>query len=363
MAHTFTLPDLGEGLVEGEISRWLVAEGDAVAANDPIVEIQTDKATVEVGAPVDGIVLRILAAEGHVAPVGAPLAVIGEVGEHLLRSVAQLPPQPPEVPSPVMAVVGAEPPETLRLHRLARELGVDYASVRGTGPGGSVTERDIRALAVPPEGRRVPVRGIRRAIVEQVERTHREIPAVTFVEECDFSGAELGLLVAAAMKAAAASLRAYPELNARIEGDEIVLLDRYDLGVAVDTDAGLVVPVVRGVDSLAIDEIDAEIRRLADGARRGALQPDEVRDSTFTITSAGRFGGLVVTPLINHPEVAILGLHRIGPRPVVRDGAIVVREMGNVSVTFDHRVVDGARAGAFCVDVIERLERWAQPVH
>ena len=135
-----------------------------------------------------------------------------------------------------------------------------------------------------------------------------------------------------------------------------MLLDRYDLGVAVDTDAGLVVPVVRGCDRLSVAEIDAEIRRLADGARAGSLQPDELRDSTFTVTSAGKLGGLFVTPLINHPEVAILGLHRIGPRPVVRDGEIVVREMGNVSVTFDHRVVDGARAGAFCVDVIGRLE-------
>ena len=126
-------------------------------------------------------------------------------------------------------------------------------------------------------------------------------------------------------RAAAASLAEFPELNARIDGDEIVLLDRYDLGVAVDTDAGLVVPVVRGCDRLSVAEIDAEIRRLAAGARAGTLQPDELRDSTFTVTSAGRLGGLFVTPLINHPEVAILGLHRIGPRAVVRDGEVVVR--------------------------------------
>jgi pyruvate dehydrogenase E2 component (dihydrolipoamide acetyltransferase) len=191
--------------------------------------------------------------------------------------------------------------------------------------------------------------------VEQVERTHREIPAVTFVEECDFTGVDLDLLVATALRAAAASLADFAELNARIEDDEIVLLDRYDLGVAVDTDAGLVVPVVRGCDRLSIEEIDTEVHRLAEGARAGTLQPDELRDSTFTLTSAGKLGGLFVTPLINHPEVAILGLHRIGPRPVVRNGEVVVREMGNVSVTFDHRVVDGARAGAFCVDVIARL--------
>jgi len=356
MAHAFTLPDLGEGLGEGEITRWLVAEGESVDAHQPIVEIQTEKATVEVGAPVAGVVLRIIVREGEIASVGATLAMIGKRGEQLLRSVMPLPIEELAA-EPIIAVVGPEPLETLALHRLARELGVELAMVRGTGAGGQVTEADIRAAVAPAEGRRVPVRGIRRAIVEQVERTHREVPAVTFVEECDFTGADLDTLVATTVAAVAASLVEYPELNARIQDADIVLLDRYDIGVAVDTDAGLVVPVVHGCDRLSVSEIDAEIRRLADRARAGSLHPDDVRDSTFTVTSAGKFGGLFVTPLINHPEVAILGLHRIGPRPVVRDAEIVIREMGNVSVTFDHRVVDGVRAGAFCLDVIGRLER------
>ncbi len=356
MAHEFMLPDLGEGLTEGEIARWLVREGDAVAEHEPIIEIQTDKATVEIGSPVNGFVLRILAREGELAAVGATLALIGAAGEKLLHSVAALPPEFPTPAEPIVAVVGAEPLEALTVHRLARELSVEVASVMGTGPGGTVTEADVRASAVHVEGRRIPVRGIRRAIVEQVERTHREIPAVTFVEECDFTGVDPDLLVATTLRAAAASLTEFPELNARIDGDEILLLDRYDFGVAVDTEAGLVVPVVRGCDRRSVAEIDAEIRRLAEGARAGSLQPDELRDSTFTVTSAGKLGGLLATPLINHPEVAILGLHRIGPRPVVRDGAIVARLIGNVSVTFDHRVVDGTRAGAFCVDVIARLE-------
>ena len=355
MAHTFTLPDLGEGLTEGEISRWLVLEGDSVDEHQPIVEIQTEKATVEIGSPVAGVVLRIVAREGELAAVGDTLALIGEVGEQLLHSVTSPPADEP--PAPHIAVVGSEPLEALALHRLARDLGVDFSAVTGTGPGGQVTEADIRAAVGPGEGRRVPVRGIRRAIVEQVERTHREIPAVTFVEECDFTGADLGLLVANALAAVAASLVDFPELNARIEKDDIVLLDRYDIGVAVDTKAGLVVPVVHGCDSLSVGEIDAELTRLTDGARAGSLNPDDLRGSTFTVTSAGKLGGLVVTPLIHHPEVAILGLHRIGPRPVVRDGEIVVRQMGNVSVTFDHRVVDGVRAGAFCLEVIRRLER------
>jgi pyruvate dehydrogenase E2 component (dihydrolipoamide acetyltransferase) len=361
MAHAFKLPDLGEGLTEGEIGRWLVREGDTVVEHQPIVEIQTDKATVEVGSPVAGVVLRIFVRDGELAAVGGTLAMIGAPGEQILHSVAMPPAEAPGPAEPLVTVVGSAPLDALPIHRLARELSVDLGRVKGTGPGGRVTEADVRSAASPAEGRRIPVRGIRRAIVEQVERTHREIPAVTFVEECDFSGVDPDLLVAAALQAAAAALCEFPELNARIDGDEIVLLDRYDLGVAVDTAAGLVVPVVRGCDRLSVAEIDAEIARLAEGARAGSLQPDELRDSTFTVTSAGKLGGLFVTPLINHPEVAILGLHRIGPRPVVRDDEIVVRQMGNVSVTFDHRVVDGVRAGAFCIAVIHRLE--ASSVH
>ena len=197
---------------------------------------------------------------------------------------------------------------------------------------------------------------MRRQIAEHLTRAHREVPAVTFVEECDFTGADLQLLVPTALKAAADALAAFPELNARLEGDEIVYLERYDLGIAVQTDQGLVVPVVRNCASASIEELAAETARLAEAARAGTLKPEELRGSTFTITSAGKLGGIVVTPLVNHPEVAILGLHRIGPRPVVRDGEIVVRRIGNVSVTFDHRVVDGARAAAFTLGVIGRLE-------
>ena len=206
------------------------------------------------------------------------------------------------------------------------------------------------------EGRRERLRGVRRQIADHLARAHREVPAVTFVEECDFTGADLSLLVPHALKASAEALREFPELNARLESDEIVYLERYDLGLAVQTDQGLIVPVVRHCDSASIEELAVEAARLAAAARAGSLRPEELRGSTFSITSAGKLGGLVVTPLVNHPEVAILGLHRIGPRPVVRDGQVVVREIGNVSVTFDHRVVDGARAAAFTLDVIARLE-------
>ena len=365
MAYEFKLPDLGEGLTEGEVARWLVAEGDVIALNDPLVEIQTDKATVEIPSPAAGTVLRILVLEGQVAPVGAVLVVIGDEGEQLLRSVDGEPGRADE-PEPEaeteLSVVPTEPVAAVRatqaVRQLAQGLGVDLATVAGSGPESRVTEDDVRAAIATQrvrEGRREPVRGIRRLIVEHVSTSHREIPAVTFIEECDFTGIDHAMLVPRTLKATAAALAEFPELNARLEGDEIVYLDRYDLGLAVQTSLGLVVPVVRGCDTASAEDLLTEIARLAESARAGTLKPDEVRGSTFTVTSAGKLGGLVVTPLVNYPEVGILGLHRIAPRPVVRDGEIVIREVGNVSVTFDHRVVDGARAAAFCLDVIARL--------
>lgn len=341
MAYEFKLPDLGEGLTEGEVARWLVAEGDEVAEDDPLVEIQTDKATVEIPSPAAGRVARILVGEGEVVPVGTVLVVIG----------ADSGPAPTPEPA---ARVQATP----LVRRLARELGVDLATVAASGPGGRITGADVRAAAgggAAGEGRREPVRGVRRQIVEHLTRAHREVPAVTFVEECDFTGLDLKLLLPTVLRAAAESLREFPELNARLEGDEIVYLDRYDLGIAVQTDQGLVVPVVRACDSRTIEELRVDVDELAERARAGSLTPEELRGSTFTVTSAGRLGGLMVTPLVNHPEVGILGVHRIAPRPVVRDGEIVVRQIGNVSVTFDHRVVDGARAAAFTLAVIGRL--------
>ena len=187
-------------------------------------------------------------------------------------------------------------------------------------------------------------------------RAHDEVPAVTWVEECDFQAVSMDRLLATVVKGCASSLPEFPELNARLEGDEIVYLDRYDIGVAVQTDQGLVVPVVRACDAKSVEEIDAEIDRLAESTRAGTVKADELRDSTFTVTSAGKLAGLFQTPIVNHPEVAILSVGRVGPRAVVRDGEIVVRRVGTIAVTFDHRVVDGARAAAFGLAVIERLE-------
>jgi pyruvate dehydrogenase E2 component (dihydrolipoamide acetyltransferase) len=359
MAYEFKLPDLGEGLTEGEVARWLVREGQEVAEDDPLVEIQTDKATVEIPSPAAGTVARILVAEGQVVPVGTVLVVIssGEVppsAEDFTRSRAEAGP-----PAAQVGTRATRRQATPLVRRIARELGVDVESIEGTGPNGRITEEDVRsagAQAPAADERREPLRGIRRLIAEHMALAHREVPPVTWVEECDFGAIDLKLLVATVLHACAASLRDFPELNARLEGNEIVYLDRYDLGVAVQTDQGLVVPVVRGCDARSLEELAAEVERLAARARSGTLKPEELRGSTFTVTSAGRLGGLFQTPIVNYPEVGILSIGRIAPRPVVRDGDVVVRPTGTIAVTFDHRVVDGARAAEFGLAVIARLE-------
>jgi pyruvate dehydrogenase E2 component (dihydrolipoamide acetyltransferase) len=361
MAHEFKLPDLGEGLTEGEIGRWLVAEGDEIAEDDLLVEIQTDKTTVEIPSPFAGLVTKIFVAEGDVVPVGTVLVTIAGPNDAVEPEPSSAPVPPaaaPVIAAP--ATAGARVRATPLVRRLAAEMQIDLSGVVGTGPNGQIVERDLRSHAdtqAPGEGRREKVRGVRRAIVDHLTKAHREVPAVTFVEECDFTGVDVRSIVPLTLKAVAESLREYPELNARLEGDEIVYLDRYDFGVAVQTPEGLLVPVIRDCNERSIEELDAELRRLAESARAGTLKPEELRNSTFTVTSAGKLGGLLVTPLVNYPEVAILGIHRIAERPVVRDGEIVVRSIGNVSLTFDHRVVDGARAAAFCLDVIDRLQR------
>ena len=360
MAHSFKLPDLGEGLTEGEVARWLVSEGQAVAEDDPLVEIQTDKATVEIPSPYAGTVLRIFVSEGEIAPVGAVLVVIGEPGEAIEEPVPKIPSDTVSqgirrTPASESARVQATP----LVRKIAAELGVDLAAVTAAGAGGRITEDDVRAAAgeaETTEGRREPLRGVRRLIAEHMTRAHREVPAVTWVEECDFERVEIERLLATVVKAVAASLTEFPELNARLEGDAIVYLDRYDIGIAVQTEQGLVVPVVRGADSSTLEELDLEVRRLAEGARAGTLTSEEVRGSTFTVTSAGKLAGLFQTPIVNHPEVAILSIGRIAARPVVREGEIVVRRTGTIAISFDHRVVDGARAAEFGLTVIARLE-------
>ena len=359
MASSFKLPDLGEGLTEGEVARWLVAEGQEIGEDDPLVEIQTDKATVEIPSPYAGTVLKILVAEGEIAPVGTELIVIGQPGEAvpaMASTTAAVPSQPAVAPVADEARVQATPV----VRRIAQELGVDLAEVMGSGPGGRITEDDVRAAAgASADGRREPLRGVRRVIAEHMARAHREVPPVTWVEECDFEGVSLERLLPTVVKACADALVEFPELNARFDGDAILYLDRYDIGVAVQTDDGLVVPVVRGANEKSVDDLGTEIAALAERARTGSLGADDLRGSTFTVSSAGKLAGLFQTPIVNHPEVAILSIGRVAPRAVVRDGEIVARRTGALAITFDHRVVDGARAAAFGLAVIARVEAHA----
>jgi pyruvate dehydrogenase E2 component (dihydrolipoamide acetyltransferase) len=360
MVQSFKLPDLGEGLTEGEVARWLVAEGQEIAEDDPLVEIQTDKATVEIPSPYAGTVLKILVAEGEVAPVGTVLVFVGGPDETVPEAASPSAGGRVATPAaPVPAGAGSKVQATPLVRRVAGELGVDLAAVTGTGPGGRITEEDVRVAAdgALGEGRREPLRGVRRLIAEHMSRAHREVPPVTWVEECDFGAVPRSELLASIVKACAASLGEFPELNARLDGDDIVFLERCDIGVAVQTEQGLVVPVVRGCREKSVAEINAEIERLAEAAREGTIAPDEVRGSTFTVSSAGKLAGLFQTPIVNHPEVAILSVGRIGPRAVVRDGEVAVAETGTIAITFDHRVVDGARAASFGLAVIARLER------
>jgi pyruvate dehydrogenase E2 component (dihydrolipoamide acetyltransferase) len=296
VAYEFKLPDLGEGLTEGEISRWLVEEGQDIAEDQPLVEIATDKTTVEIPSPASGAVSQILVAEGEVVPVGTVLVVIGGGDASGPVQVSDTEPRPKETP---VRAREAKVRATPLVRKVAQELGVDLETVPGTGAQGRITEDDVRAAAASsghvqvsdtetgPEATRVQLRGIRRQMFEHLTRAHREIPAVTWVEECDFSDVDLKRLVPLVLQAVTQSLREFPELNSRVEEGDLVLLDQHDIGIAVQTEQGLVVPVVHGAHRLSLDELDAEVRRLAEAANAGTLKPEELRGGTFTVTSAG----------------------------------------------------------------------------
>ena len=405
----FKLPDLGEGMTEAEIDRWLVKEGDVVAEDDPLVELITDKATAEIPSPYAGTVTKIHAEAGAVVPVGAVLISISDASQSSAPTVSTTgTPNTTTLDTPT-----ATPSDTASTHslstdtagasslsgngvkamppvrKLAASLGVDLTQVRGSGPSGQITRGDVEAFAgssltaasgsgsasAPPVvggGRREAFRGVRRKIAERMSEAHRIVPPVTHVEECDVTelDATRGLandrnpelprltFLPFIVKAVVQGLKDYPALNASLDEDaqEIVFHDRYDIGVAVDTPAGLVVPVVRDADKKRLRDVAADIDRLAKGAREGTLSAEDLRGGTFTVTSPGPFGGLMATPLVFHPQSAILGVHRAVERPVVRDGQVVVRKMMNLSVTFDHRILDGMTAAKFALDLVKLLE-------
>ena len=380
--YELRLPDLGEGLAEGEIVRWLVAEGTDVREDDPLVEILTDKAAMEMPSPVDGVLARIVANPGQVVRVGELLAVL-EV------AAARRPPEgdPGRRPDPGEKRVLASP----AVRREARDLGVDLSTVSGTGPEGRVTEEDVRRAAERPGGRgrardseavpsgpaageeRIPFRGKRRMAAKKMVLAKSKVPHALLVDEADATtllsmrdalgeiGAKEGVRITILpflVQAAVAALRAHPAVNASLDEErgEIVLKKRYDIGIAVDAPDGLVVPVIRDAGERTIVDLAREIERLAEGARGGSLPLSDLSGGTFTVTSIGSIGGLFSYPVINVPEAAILGVHKIVRRPVVRDGGIVARDMMYLSLSFDHRLIDGGTATRFLNDVILRIE-------
>jgi pyruvate dehydrogenase E2 component (dihydrolipoamide acetyltransferase) len=372
VSYEFRLPDLGEGVSEGEITAWLVAVGQRVAEDDPMVELTSDKATVEIASPVDGVVETLHAAEGETVQVGSVLITIDtDKGSEVPASSSTGSPSADTAPDAAVDSPGeaaTKAADTVRAtpgaRKAAKELGVDIATVTGSGPGGAITERDVQSRAPATAGaaeRREPLRGVRRRIADRLSQSHREIPKVTVVEECDFTdlAAQRGDLSFSPfiVRAVVSGLDAYPEFNASLEGEDVVFHERYDIGIATQGAHGLVVPVVHGADRLSLMELDAEIKRLADAVRGDTIATNDLRGSTFTVTLAGKLGGYFATPLVNLGEAAILGVHRIAKRPVVRDGEIVVRDVALVSCSFDHRITDGTRATLFLLHVIEELQR------
>lgn len=381
MADLVRMPRLSQTMTSGRVSQWLKSEGQRVKRGEPLVLIESDKAEVELESPRDGVLLRALLPEGDEMEVDGPLAILGNEGEDfsaLLPKPAASTVSAPSAPQTSTSqpathqVQGGRQPVSPAARRVARELGVDIAGIVGTGEGGLVTEKDVRsfadtnaqpALESGDEVEVIPLTGMRRRIAERMSLSRRTAADVTTVAEVDMTG------VAAARKAAglsytayvawsvAQSLREFPILNSSLADDRILIKKNVHLGVAVAVDQGLVVPVIRNADTKSVEDIGKEIDDLAARARDGQLMPDALTGSTFTITNSGAFGSLMFTPIINQPEVAILGTGKVADTPVVRDGEIVARKIMYLCLSYDHRVVDGAPAVQFLQAVKRRLEQ------
>lgn len=397
MPYDVKLPDIGEGVAEGEIVRWLVQAGEAVKEDQPLVEVMTDKASVEIPSPRTGTVAALHAEEGAVVPVGTvivSIAVAGETpgapgpagagsGGPARTSTASA----PQAASSAVNVRDAAPaapvrvPATPAVRALAKELGVALESLAGTGPGGAVTADDVKRAAgsAAPASRaaegetRQPLRGLRRKIAEHMRHSLSTAAQFTFVAECDWTevvahraalkaeaeaaGVRLTYL-AWVVKAIVQPLRDHPLLNASLDDakQEIVLKRRQSIGIATATPDGLTVPVLHDADRLTLFAVAREIERLSAAARDHSIRLEEVQGATFTLTSTGARGGVLATPILHHPQVAILGVHEVRKKPAVVDGEIVIRDLGNLSLSLDHRVVDGQVGADFLYAVIQRLE-------
>jgi pyruvate dehydrogenase E2 component (dihydrolipoamide acetyltransferase) len=417
MARTFVLPDLGEGLIEAEIRAVLVHEGDVVKEDSPLLEVETDKAQVEIPSPFAGRVETIHVHPGQTVKVGQPLVsfadVAGAAAPARSAPAAAVPAGPAAQPAMASRVDREPVAATPSTRRLARELGVDLQAVRGTGPGGRITDDDVRASAGKPSGapgepgaparvaapagpakplarvgleppplpkfeqwgpvERQPLSHLRRTIAERMALSAALIPHVSHIDKADvtdlnaivtrsFEAAkQRGItltLTSFLLKAAALALHEHPQFNASLDaGAGELILKRYcHLGIAVATDRGLIVPVIHDVDTKSVMDIARELAALAQRVRDGKTALDDLRGGTFTITNIGALGGTGAIPIINYPEVAILGVARGREEPVVRGGQIVVRMMLPITLTFDHRVADGADGARFAQAIIRRLE-------
>mgnify|MGYP000880992697 CR=1 FL=1 len=406
-SHIFKLPDIGEGVVEGEITAWHVAVGDTVSEDQDMVDIMTDKATVGIGSTVDGKVTKLYGAIGDMIAVGAPLIefeVDGEVSvpepepepepvakpepEPTPESKPESKPEPTPKPTPAPETSSRKPLASPAVRRRAKEEGVSLSHVNGSGPAGRITHADLEAhltqpqtvggvpVSVPGEERsevtEVPVVGLRRKIAEQMTKSYTSIPHFSYFEEVDVTDLEalrqwmnsnrteeqpkltyLPFIMQALVKLFEGE---HGGCNATYDdGNEVLSIHSgINIGIATTTDRGLYVPVVKHVEAKTIWETGAELIRVAGAARDGSASLDDLTGSTFTITSLGRDGGLGATPIINHPEVGILGVHKAIDRPVVVDGKITIRRMMNLSSSWDHRVVDGAD-GAALVQALKQL--------
>lgn len=413
MAFEFKLPDIGEGVHEGEIVQWLVKPGDAIQEDQALVEIMTDKVTAEIPSPVTGVIQELRGKEGEVIQVGTVIAVIDQQGAGAAapKKAAAAPKEvagsatdfvPTVASTPTRAVASTEtngkatavmaaPARTDRVlaapatRKLARQMGVDLSVVTGSGPRGRITSSDVKAfqgggrMAARPgtfvsQGeRREKFGGLRKKIAEHLVKSKQTAPHFAYVEEVDMTrlvqmreellpvaeerGVKLTYLPFF-IKAVIAGLRQYPVLNSQLDeaAQELVYKNDYHIGVAVATDQGLIVPVVKHADQKDLFALAAEIKTLADKARAGKLSLEDLKGGTFTLTSIGSIGGLFGVPIINYPEVAIMGINKIEKRPVVRNDQIVIRDIMHLSISCDHRVVDGAEAAMFVKEVIRYLE-------
>jgi pyruvate dehydrogenase E2 component (dihydrolipoamide acetyltransferase) len=385
VAFEFRLPDIGEGLTEAEVVEWLIDEGQEVALDQPLVQVETDKAVTDIPSPRAGVLVRQGASAGTTVRVGEVLAVIEEAGAKVGEGEAEPLPIVGTLPGPREKSQNETQNETSRstrnpvaagqalplVRRLARDLGIDISAISGTGPGGRVTKEDVEAAAVaepgpgasrPADHQRVRLSKLRRTIAANLSRSWREIPHVTTFGEADatalLAARERGglLLDAHFIGAVLPALKSHPEFNASLDGDDLLLKRHYDIGLAVDTPEGLIVVVVRGADQRTATQLSDEIERLTRAARGRTAKADEVAGQTFTISNIGSVGGGFGTPIIPYGTTAVLSLGRIREQPVVRNGRIDIRPLLPISLSYDHRAIDGALGRRFLASVVEQLE-------